>query len=79
MPSAIFMPGQPWNLLAGVSANSSEFVGKRMIANLSITPLVVLVTVGFHVVINRQSSRFFKLPEKRASISVKHEIYEGLF
>jgi hypothetical protein len=104
VPSAIFMPGQTGNLLAGVSANS-EFVGKRIIAYLSTTPLVVLdrlqicnsilmekpcrpfiivprlclFTLGFHVVINRQSSCFFKLPEKRASISVKHEIYEGLF
>jgi hypothetical protein len=41
VPSAIFMPGQTGNLLAGVSANS-EFVGKRIIAYLSITPLVVL-------------------------------------
>jgi hypothetical protein len=52
---------------AEVMPVSSEYSSVRyryMLPHIEIVPCLCLSTLGFHVVINTQSSRFFKLPKK---------------
>jgi hypothetical protein len=47
------------------NAGSSAYSSGRymyMLPRIEIVPRLCLSTFGFHVVINKQSSRFFKLP-----------------
>ncbi len=51
---------------AEVMPVSSEYSSVRhwhMLPRIEIVPRLCLSTLGFHVVINKQSSRFFKLPK----------------
>jgi hypothetical protein len=60
-----------------VSSAYSSVRYRHMLPRIEIVPRLCLSTFGFHVVINAQSSRFFKLPEKEKDVKKAGEGKRG--